>query len=95
MLCASLQGGNRKARGPERGTKGAPLRFHLVPPYDEVIPMKPETPLDPSSPQEMRHPKPGVIDQRQQRIDPTNKHTVDPNDKPDDSTKQPGDPDAD
>ena len=42
------------------------------------------------SPEDLRHPKPGVIDQRQQRIDPANKHTVDPNDRPESNTKQPG-----
>ena len=46
-------------------------------------------PPDPS-PQELRHPKPGVIDQRQQRIDPAGKHTVDPNDRPPANRKQPG-----
>lgn len=30
------------------------------------------------------------IDQRQQRHDPASKHTHDPNDRPDDQTKQPG-----
>lgn len=46
------------------------------------------------SPDDLRHPKAGVIDQRQQRIDPANKVTADPNDQADTSTKQPGNPTA-
>jgi hypothetical protein len=42
------------------------------------------------APETMRHEKPGVIDQRQQRIDPAGKHTYDPNDRPVTNRKQPG-----
>ncbi|QCO54718.1 hypothetical protein EOK75_02260 [Pseudorhodobacter turbinis] len=52
--------------------------------------MKTKPALDDPSPEDLRHPKPGVIDQRQQRIDPANKHTFDPNDRPTGNTKQPG-----
>ena len=45
---------------------------------------------DHPSPEDLRHPKPGVIDQRQQRIDPANEHTFDPNERPESNTKQPG-----
>ncbi|WP_376870499.1 hypothetical protein [Albirhodobacter sp. R86504] len=44
------------------------------------------------SPDDMRHPEPHVIDQRQQRIDPANEHTRDPNDRPTPNSKQPGTP---
>jgi predicted alpha/beta superfamily hydrolase len=42
------------------------------------------------TPDDLRHPEPLVVDQRQQRIDPTNEHTVDPNERPDSNRKQPG-----
>jgi hypothetical protein len=48
------------------------------------------SPNDTLTPEEMRHPKPGVIDQRQQRIDPAGNHTCDPNDRPVPNSKQPG-----
>ena len=42
------------------------------------------------TPDDLRHPKPGVIDQRQQRIDPAGTHTVDPNESGDSNSKRPG-----
>jgi hypothetical protein len=47
------------------------------------------------TPQDLRHPKPNVIDQRQQRIDPANHHTDDPTDRPVPNSKQPGTMDGD
>lgn len=47
----------------------------------------PKTPLDTD---EIRRPAPQVIDQRQQQIDPARHHTVDPNARLEDDTKQPG-----
>lgn len=43
-----------------------------------------------ASARDLRHPKPGVIDHRQQRIDPANRHSFDPNEPADHSQKQPG-----
>lgn len=40
--------------------------------------------------EELRHPKPGVIDQRQQQIDPAGHFRVDPDVRPDANSKQPG-----
>lgn len=40
--------------------------------------------------QDLRNPKPGVIDQRQQQIDPAGKHRVDRNARSDSNRKQPG-----
>lgn len=40
--------------------------------------------------QDLRNPKPGVIDQRQQQIDPAGKHRVDRNAQSDSNRKQPG-----
>lgn len=58
----------------------------------------PKTPehLDDSdlTPAKLRHPEPDVIDQRQQRIDPANRHTDDPNDMPVPNSKQPGKPES-
>lgn len=75
---------------PGRGTRWAIFRLTLVTEKHEVSAMKTKTALDDPSPEDLRHPKPGVIDQRQQRIDPANKHTVDQNDRPESNTKQPG-----
>ena len=44
------------------------------------------------TPEQLRHPKPNVIDQRQQRIDPANHHTEDPNERPVPNSKLPGTP---
>ncbi len=38
----------------------------------------------------LRHPKKGVIDQRQQQIDPAGRHRQDANARPGQNTKQPG-----
>ncbi len=40
--------------------------------------------------EDLRHTLPGVIDQRQQQIDPAGKQRTDPNARPDSNTKQPG-----
>jgi hypothetical protein len=49
---------------------------------------------DPSAPvpsnERLRHPKPNVIDQRQQQIDPAGKHRRDQDERPDTNRKQPG-----
>lgn len=42
------------------------------------------------APNPLRRPAQGVIDQRQQQIDPAGKHRVDPNTRDDDNTRQPG-----
>ncbi len=39
---------------------------------------------------DLRHPEPGVIDQRQGQIDPAGRHRADPDARPDPNTKQPG-----
>lgn len=39
---------------------------------------------------ELRRPAPGVIDQRQQQIDPAGQHRADPDNRPDTNRKQPG-----
>ncbi|NJM84022.1 MAG: hypothetical protein HC844_17645 [Tabrizicola sp.] len=38
----------------------------------------------------LRHPRPNLIDQRQQQIDPAGQHRVDRNARPDANRKQPG-----
>lgn len=73
-----------------RGTGLAASRLIPVTEYREVNDMNAKLTMNTPSPEDMRHPKPGLIDQRQQRIDPANKHTVDPNERPEDNTKQPG-----
>ncbi len=40
--------------------------------------------------EELRRPAPGVIDQRQQQIDPAGHHRKDPDHRPDTNRKQPG-----
>jgi len=50
--------------------------------------MSQDTPTKPTD--LTRHPRPNVIDQRQQQIDPARHHTVDPDKRPDTNTKQPG-----
>lgn len=51
-----------------------------------------KTPPDRPSegPARLRQPAPGVIDQRQQQIDPAGKHRVDRDWRPDTNRKQPG-----
>jgi hypothetical protein len=48
------------------------------------------TTFEESENQRLRQPKPGVIDQRQQQIDPAGKNRVDENLRPDSNRKQPG-----
>ncbi|WP_245155762.1 hypothetical protein [Paracoccus ravus] len=49
-----------------------------------------EPPLTHGGPEALRHPGPRIIDQRQQRIDPANEVTEDPNRRSDLNRKQPG-----
>ncbi len=58
----------------------------------EISPAKTRLPQDDASsgPDALRHPQPHVIDQRQQRIDPTNEVTEDPNQHGAFNMKQPG-----
>jgi len=44
---------------------------------------------------DLRHPGKGVVDQRQQQIDPAGKHRRDEDRRPDTNTKQPGNLPAD
>ena len=44
---------------------------------------------DPAN-EHLRRPKPNVIDQRQQQIDPAGQHRKDPDARPDANRKQPG-----
>lgn len=41
-------------------------------------------------PEDLRRPAPGVIDQRQQQIDPAGHHRIDPNEAAKHSRRQPG-----
>lgn len=45
--------------------------------------------------EQLRHPRPNVIDQRQQQIDPAGRHREDPDARPDANRKQPGGSDPD
>ena len=44
--------------------------------------------------QDLRRANPGVIDQRQQQIDPAGKNRIDPDLRPDANSKQPGGSDS-
>jgi hypothetical protein len=66
------------------------LRKRLVYKPAEILVMKRD---EPSENEQLRQPKPGVIDQRQQQIDPAGKQRVDKNWRPDSNRKQPGESD--
>lgn len=51
--------------------------------------MQPEDDDIPAN-ESLRRPRPNVIDQRQQQIDPAGKHRRDPDARPDSNRKQPG-----
>lgn len=56
---------------------------------------KPESEQDLPANEQLRRPRAGVIDQRQQQIDPAGEHRADPNARPDANRKQPGGSDPD
>lgn len=74
-----------------RQTAAPRVSATIVPPP----PVQPGAQNGLATPEALRHPQPGVIDQRQTRIDPANTVTVDQNAEQSESMKQPGHPDED